>query len=70
MQLRIFLKSPNPIETLYRIIQAGRIMGAKSVMRASLKDGDFTIQKNALTKLLSTEREKLKGLLLQLLDSL
>jgi len=45
-------------------------MGAKSVMRASLKDGDITIQKNALTKLLSTEREKLKGLLLQLLDSL
>lgn len=71
MQLRMLLKSPNPIELLHRIIQGGRNDGvAKSVMRVSLKDGDFTIQKNALTKLSPTEREKLKGLLLQLLETL
>lgn len=67
--IRCLVKADNPYKVLSDI-QSGRVRKTHSVLKVLDDNGNFTIQKNALTKLSPTEREKLKGLLLQLLETL
>jgi hypothetical protein len=67
--IRCLVKADNPYKMLSDI-QSGRVKKTHSVLKVLNDNGNFTIQKNALTKLSPTELEKLKGLLLQLLETL
>ena len=70
-KIRLLLKSSAPADTLRRMLNpVRRSRASSSILKIEIKDGNFTIQKDALTKLSPTEREKLKGLLLQLLETL
>lgn len=67
--IRVFLKSKNPLNLINKD-QPIVIPKQKAVMRISMKEGDFSVQKQAISKLTDEEKSRLKVLLEDILKEL
>lgn len=70
-QLRLIMSSPDPRETLNKILNSDKNKGKpKSIMRVLITDGKFSIQKNAIRNLNEEEKSILRDMLEELLEEL
>ncbi len=70
-KIRLLLKSSEPADTLKKMLNpVRRSRNSSSVLKIEKKDGNFAVQQNAFKKLTSSEREKLKDILIKLLETL